>query len=285
MSSFELRHSEWVLLAFFAYIAVLMPFFRDRLRMNWQPVIMLVGVTAFLCSIAAAQKTHFSHAVDLIRDWLPMGLTFLAFRQMELFVPAQYNSAYEHAWIRWDRVLLDDWGFKRAIQSLGQLIPRYLELCYLLVYGMGSFCVAVIWLLGRRREIDRFYIILLIGTLVSYGLFPYFPSRPPRFVFPEVGAPVMHNAIRTLNLFLLRKGSIHSAVFPSAHVSAAFSAAWAMFLVLPDHKAYGWGLLIYALSVAIATIYCRYHYAVDAVAGFGVSLIAALLCFVLQRPA
>ena len=57
MSSLELRHSEWVLLAFFAYIAVLMPFFRDRPRMNWQPVIMLVGVTAFLCSIAAAQKT------------------------------------------------------------------------------------------------------------------------------------------------------------------------------------------------------------------------------------
>ena len=38
-------------------------------------------------------------------------------------------------------------------------------------------------------------------------------------------------------------------------------------------------MLIYALSVAIATIYGRYHYAVDALAGFGVSLIAALLCF------
>jgi membrane-associated phospholipid phosphatase len=281
MRSLQLRHSEWVLLAFFAYIAALMPFFRDRPRMNWQPVITLVAVTAFLCSIAAVQNAHFSQATDMIRDWLPMGLTLLAFRQMELFVPAHYNSAYEHAWIRWDRVVLERWGFKRALESLGNLIPSYLELCYVLVYGMGSFCVAVLWAVAHRREVDRFYVILLTGTFVSYALFPYFPSRPPRLVFPDVGSPVAHNVFRTFNLFLLRKATIHSSVFPSAHVSAAFSAAWAMFLVLPERKVYGWSLLIYALSVAIATIYGRYHYAVDALAGFGVSLIAALLC--LQR--
>jgi membrane-associated phospholipid phosphatase len=285
MRSLHLRHSEWVLLAFFAYIALLMPFFRERPRMNWQPLIMLVSVAVFLFSIATAQYTHFSETVDMIRDWLPMGLTLLAFRQMELFVPARYNSAYEHAWIGWDRVLLDEWGFKRAIESLGPLIPLYLELCYVLVYGMGSFCVAILWVVAHRKGVDPFYVILLTGTLVSYALFPYFPSRPPRLVFPDVGTPVVRNVFRTFNLFLLRKASIHSAVFPSAHVSAAFSAAWAMFLVLPEHKVYAWGLLIYALSVAISTIYGRYHYAADAIAGFGVSLIAALLCFFLRRSA
>ena len=68
---------------------------------------------------------------------------------------------------------------------------------------------------------------------------------------------------------------IHSSVFPSAHVSSAFSAGWALLLYLPDRKRYGVGMLIYAASVAVAAVYGRYHYAVDVVAGFGVSLVAA----------
>ncbi len=279
----KLRNAEWVLIAFFAYILALVPFFRDRPQMSYQPLIVLLLVSLLLCCLALAQETRFSHAIGMIRDWVPMLLTLLAFRQMELFVPAQYNSAYELAWIRWDNLVLHQWGLKRAVESLGPVIPAYLELCYLLVYGLGTFCIIVLWVKMRREAVDRFYVILLAGTLLSYAMFPYFPSRPPRLAFPAVGFPVPHNIFRTFNLFLLRQATIHSAVFPSAHVSSAFAAAWAMFLVLPRRKGIAWGLVIYAISVAIATVYGRYHYAADALAGFGVSLIAAALCLILRR--
>ena len=95
--------------------------------------------------------------------------------------------------------------------------------------------------------------------------------------------PSMHNLFRRVNWFLLGKATIHSGVFPSAHVSSAFSAAWGMFLVMPQRKRYGWGLLFYATSVAVSTVYGRYHYAADALAGFGISLIAGLLALILHR--
>ncbi len=44
-------------------------------------------------------------------------------------------------------------------------------------------------------------------------------------------------------------------------------------------------MLIYAISVAIATVYGRYHYAVDAVAGFGVSLVALAAAMLARRGA
>ncbi len=71
-----------------------------------------------------------------------------------------------------------------------------------------------------------------------------------------------------MNLWLVGDYGIHSSVFPSAHVSSAFSAAWALFGLLPERKRFGWGMLVYAVSVAVATVYGRYHYAADAVAGF-----------------
>jgi membrane-associated phospholipid phosphatase len=280
-----LRSSEWIFIVFFAYITALIPFFRDRPGLGIQPVLVLALVIGLLFSLAQAeQRTRFSLTFSMIRDWVPMGLTLLAFREMELFVPTTYNTHYENAWIRWDEIALNEWGLKRAIEFLGPVIPTYLELCYLLVYGLGTFCVVVIWMKTQRRGIDRFYVVLSAGTLLSYALFPYFPSRPPRLVFPEVGFPVAHSVFRTVNLFLLRNGSIHTGVFPSAHVSSAISAAWALFLVLPrKHRGIAWGVLLYAISVAIATIYGRYHYAVDAVAGFGISLVAGTIALVIRR--
>ena len=43
------------------------------------------------------------------------------------------------------------------------------------------------------------------------------------------------------NLWLLNSATIHSSVFPSAHVSSAFSAAWGLFAVLPPGPVFGGG--------------------------------------------
>jgi membrane-associated phospholipid phosphatase len=50
-----------------------------------------------------------------------------------------------------------------------------------------------------------------------------------------------------------------------------------MLRALPERRAYGIGLVIYASLVAVATVYGRYHYAVDAVAGVGIALLARQL--------
>ena len=47
-----------------------------------------------------------------------------------------------------------------------------------------------------------------------------------------------------------------------------------MLLALPEKKRVGAALLILAIAIAITTVYGRYHYAVDAIAGLSVSLAA-----------
>ncbi len=279
----KLRASEWILLAFFAYLVVISPFFRDRPRLKLQPIAILAASALLLWCLAAAESVLHAPVIGMVRDWLPMPLTLLAFREMELFVPVQYNVHLETAWIGLDHAVLHNWGLKQAIESLGPLLPLFLELCYLLIYGIGTYCVAVLWVEKRRPEVDRFYIVLLTGTLLAYALFPYFPSRPPRVVFANLDPPNSHNLFRSVNLFLLRKATIHSGVFPSAHVSSAFSAAWAMFLVSSQRRRIAWGLLIYAFCVALATVYGRYHYVADALAGFAVSLAAGVVAIFLAR--
>lgn len=282
MHSLRLRSSEWVLLAFFAYIVAVTPFFRDRPHLGYQPVIVLIAVFFLFLLLALDSFGRHANAIAMLRDWLPIPLTLAAFREMELFVPLTYPHTFEQTWIRWDTWLLKDCHLHSVIQAAGTLIPSYLELCYFFVYGVGAYCVAVLYLQGRRTSVNRFLTIYLVGTLSVYAMFPFFPSEPPRFAFPNI-APPIDTWIRDVNLWFLRHATIHSGVFPSAHVSSTFSCAWAMFLLLPERKRFGWGLLVYALSVSIATIYGRYHYAADVAAGFAVSLAAAAICFAFRQ--
>ena len=239
-----------------------------------RPVGVLFAVAAALMLLAALDHGRWSLTISTLRDWLPILFTLFAFREMELFLPRTFNGRLEAGWIHLDRLLLDSWHLRSGVESFGRAIPLYLEISYLLVYGVGPICVGILYWRGKRVRVDRFWTIYLIGTLLAYALFPYFPSRPPRFAFPGLDNPDITTWARRLNLFILSKATIHVGVFPSAHVSSAFACAWAMFLLLPERKVYGWLLVLYAASVSAATIYGRYHYAADVIAGFGISLIA-----------
>lgn len=241
----------------------------------------LVGLFVAL-AYAGRMRPH-SAALRLVRDWLPLAVLLLAYREMGWFAPARHTFELENSWIIWDRLLLTDWGFQAAIESLGPLLPSLLEICYSLVYSIGPLCLAALYLWGRRERADALLFRFLLGTVLSYALFPYFPSEPPRAVFPGENLPAFDPIFRQFNWWLLGNHGIHTSVFPSAHVSSAYAGAFAMFRVMPERKWAGWLLTLLATGIFWATIYGRYHYAVDAAAGLLVAVAACLLCEWIER--
>lgn len=272
-----LRSSEWVLLAFFFYITVVSAWFHPLSGSHLFPLLVACVAIIIIGGLAWGELHGPKRFCSYARDWTPFLLTLTAYREMDWFTPRQYDYRLENAWVVWDRMLLDDWGLRRAIESTGAWLPGCLELCYVLVYAVGPFTIAIAYAFEKRQAVDRILVLYLLGTLLSYALFPYFPSAPPRTVFPDADLPHVITPFRQFNLRLLSGYGIHSSVFPSAHVSSAFAAAWAFLLFLPERKWVGWAALMYAASVAIATVYGRYHYAVDAVAGVGISMFAVLV--------
>jgi membrane-associated phospholipid phosphatase len=272
----KLRVSEWVTISFFAYVAVISPWFQSRPFLRAQPVLLLFAVVILFSLLARMECIQpCEEPISIVRDMLPIITTLIAFKEMGLFQPVQFSHRYESVWIRWDDLVLRQWQGRSAIEAWGGVLPSVLETFYFLVYLAGVFGVAILYLSGCRKKVDGFLTLYVLGTLLAYSLFPYFPSEPPRIAFPTVDAPQVLTAMRGLNLWILKNGTIHSAVFPSAHVSSAFSAAWAMFFALPRRKAFGWAMLVYAVGVSVATVYGRYHYMADALAGLGISLAAA----------
>ena len=252
-------------MAYYTYVAV-----AALVRMDGPARFIPLGLA---CAVTAVILI-LSRGASPVRDWIPLAFTFGAFREMNFFTPALRDHHLENSWIVWDRWLLDTHHLRAAIESLGPLIPSYLEICYMLVYVVALVSALIVLFNHRPESLNAFWFAYLAGTFASYALFPYFPSDPPRTLFAGADLPNGLTIFRRFNLAILGQYGIHSSVFPSAHVSSSFACAWGLLIALPDRKHYGLLVALFSLSVAIATVYGRYHFAVDAVAGFAVSFFA-----------
>jgi membrane-associated phospholipid phosphatase len=265
-----LRPGERFQIAYFLYVAAI------------AAVASLPGpsilAAAFVAALAAAVYLGLSRLANppwlVVRDWTALAFTITAYRQMDTFTPARHNHQLESVWIGWDRLLLDTWSLRALLESGGPALPNLLEFCYLIVYAAAPFGLVVLYVCNRPERTWILMLFYTLGAMLSYGCFPYFPSEPPRTVFPDQDLPTVSMLLRRANLGVLGAAGIHSSVFPSAHVSSAFGAAFGMLAALPEKRWIGRAMLLYAALVAVATVYGRYHYAVDALAGLGVGLIA-----------
>jgi membrane-associated phospholipid phosphatase len=277
------RRSELVLSAYFIYTAVLSLVLPVSRAARGNAIVLSLTVLAAYAWLIYADSRWRSDMIGVIRDWLALALVLGAYREMGWFAPRTHSYILERRWVVLDRLVLRNWHLHDAIESLGAVLPSILEIAYSLVYVLAPFALAVVYVYGARKRSERFLLLFVLGTLLSYAQFPFWPSEPPRTVFPGEDAPSIHTVFRQFNWFLLGGYGIHTSVFPSAHVSGAFAAAFGSMRALPAKPWLGRLLVVMAVLIAVATVYGRYHYIVDGLAGFAVSLVALGLCLLSER--
>ena len=275
------RWPEWVVIAFLIYAdmaAVIVPVAPPvrKLMFFINSAVMLT-----YCLLILLDSGKWRSVIGLVREWLPLGLTVLAYREMGWLALPQHGHALEARWVVWDRAILYG-GVKGAIEAFGPVLPSALEIAYSLVYALAPFSVAVLYLYRRRDRVDQFLFIFVLGTLLCYAQYPWWPSEPPRVVFFGQDSPMYDTLFRRFNWWMLGNYGIHTSVFPSGHVAAAFSTAFGMRQALPERKWVSRLLFTMALLIAVATVYGRYHYVADAAAGFAIAAFALVLGGLLQ---
>jgi membrane-associated phospholipid phosphatase len=271
------RPPEWILFAFLIY-APSLTFFRQvphglgNHLASLNLLIILAYAGLIFLDLAKPRLN-----LEIIRDWLPLGMIILAYREMGWFALPHHLTALEVEWFAWDRLVLDHGG-RAVVESLGFVIPSALEISYALVYVLPPVSLAILYVYGRRKVVERFLTVVLLSTILCYGQFPFWPTEPPRVVFAGLDLAPYNTVFRRFNLWMLGNYGIHTGVFPSAHVAGALSTAFGMRLAMPESKRVYRSLFLIAALIAIATVYGRYHYLADATSGAGIAF--AVTCFV-----
>jgi membrane-associated phospholipid phosphatase len=156
-------------------------------------------------------------------------------------------------------------------------LSALLHAAYLSYYAIVAGAPLALLVSGRRDAARRVLAVEMATFYVCYALFLAFPVLGPRYLFPLADNPATRVGIARLTQRLLAAGSAWGTAFPSSHVAAALVAAWAAYR---ESRRLGALLLPAALLLAVGTVYCQLHYAVDALAG---ALLAAAMLLAWRR--
>ena len=125
----------------------------------------------------------------------------------------------------------------------------------------------------EQQPMMALFLTIALGYLVSYVGYLIVPARGPRFLLQDL----QHAPLQGLWLFhgmqdtLDRLESAHYDCFPSGHTELTILAWWSSRKLT---KSLFVPYFAYTLSIIFATVYLRYHYTIDIVAGV---LVAAVL--------
>jgi membrane-associated phospholipid phosphatase len=165
--------------------------------------------------------------------------------------------------------LLVDLDARLRIHAIAARLPRVvveiLELAYTGVYPLIP--IALYLALRQGVSAERFWTTILLTDYVCFAMLPWFQTRPPRAV--GLDAP-WRSSWRAVNLRLLERTSVQANTFPSGH--AAEALACALLASGGPPAVVGW-MFLGAAAISAGTVFGRYHYAADAVAGWVVALL------------
>lgn len=241
---------------FFVYIgfaAALVPRLATRKRM-----MALAGASAGIFVVLAATLTP-PHPI--LENWIvPPVVLLMAYWTSGLLFVAPMPRA-ERILMRLDELL----QVRRLAAAAPRPLAEFLEFSYAAVYPTIPIALAIYLTANGEPDASRFWSVILITDYICFGMLPWIQTRAPRSL--ETGEP-WKTSLRALNLRLLGRTSIQVNTFPSGHAAEALAAA---LLVIGAPMPVVIWMFLNALAISAATVFGRYHYAADALAGWAVA--------------
>lgn len=282
--------AEYIAIGFFAYVTLAAGL--GRVREHELGFIVTLNAVTLATLVTLRHHRSRSPWLTAAADLFPALLLLVAYREAGLLLTPDTSHRLDNVFIVGDRFLLHNRVVDALLAAGAPVLQHYLEFAYLLCYPLVPLGVAAIHFCGKQRKgrqlspessaraMDGFWCVVLLATLFTYAVYPFFPLTPPRVLFGDVPGPHVEPLLRQWNFWLLDHYSVQACIFPSGHVAAVTAVALAVRKYAPRLG----GLFLWAaLSVAAATVYGRYHYAADALAGALVGIAAYKIA--LKNPA
>ena len=214
----------------------------------------------------------------VVRDWHPLMLFPLLYKEVELLAMVIGDWRLTAAIPAWESVLFDGQPSLYLSERLASVpLSEYLHFCYA-AYVIVIPSVAAYWYVSERR-VAFGELLLMLSTVMlgSYLFFIVLPVDSPYYLSPHLGPPLSGHFFFDLVHQMSGLGGARGGAFPSAHVSGAVVVC----LVAWRHqRRLAYLLLPIIGGVMMATVYGRFHYVLDTLAGgaLAVSVVMGYRC-------
>jgi membrane-associated phospholipid phosphatase len=215
---------------------------------------------------------------SFFHGWYPVALIGLTYKELTYLIPRIQPRDFDSELAAIDYHLF---GVNPTVwleRFTWPFLTEVLQLTYSTYYLLPVILGAVLW---RKRWLDKYFFwvfIVMFGFYLSYLGYIAVPAIGPRFLPSIVEAQT--KPLTGMWLFVHVRQLLDNAegitrdCFPSGHTELTLLV---LYYARKFHRLSFWWFLPFGIGIIVSTVYLRYHYVIDVVAG---ALLAGLVVVV-----
>ncbi len=265
-----------VMLAFLSAVTILELFYWSRLPDPWER---LIPHLALILVVALVALYPASRVARIVHYWYPLPYVSYCYKDMGSLIPALGRHSADAALAHIDFAF---WGANPTVwleRFRSPLLAEALEMVYSGFVPAILLVAVLLWIQKRFADFRYYGFLIALGFLLSYAGYFLVPARGPRFLLRHLQAYELHGVwlYHWLSSTLDHIESAQYDCFPSGHTEMTILAWWGSRTISsPLFRV----MFAYTVGVIFATVYLRYHYTVDVLAG---AILAGVLILTAPR--
>tara|TARA_B100001057_G_scaffold140688_1_gene140411 strand:- start:1298 stop:2242 length:945 start_codon:yes stop_codon:yes gene_type:complete len=212
--------------------------------------------------------------LDFLRETLPFAFCISIYTNMHDMVHLVNSNDVDLYLMAWDKYLL---GFHPAIYLEQFITPGLTDFMYSSYSAFLIYILIFSMYLYIKKENSAFretLVSVILTFYIGYIGYVFFPAVGPKFTMSHMFETSLTGTEITDRLSFLMNYEISEYTrrdcFPSLHNGIIFLI---LLFAFKQSRTYAFLFLPFAISLFISTLYLRYHYFIDMVAGFALALI------------
>jgi membrane-associated phospholipid phosphatase len=230
-----------------------------------------------IAQVIIARFKNRGRLMGLLYDLLfPVTCILVIFDSLEGLVHYVNPEDIDAILIRLDYLIFNNHPTVLLEKITNPLLTDLLQLAYSTYYFIPISFGVVLLLNDQREKFDRTLFLILFCFYLSYIGYILMPALGPRFTINHLQTSELHGfiAAEPIQKFLNRLEGIKRDAFPSGHTAITLLV---LYLAYRFKRSYFWIFLPIVSALIFSTVYCRYHYVVDVIAGFGLTLLTIFM--------
>ena len=265
---------EWVTLAYLAWLnAILILFHRNVVHPARSFAVHLLIAFVIVCVSRAAAHAH-SEGLRFARYWYPLPLYLFLFEELEGLVHAISPVWFDRWFIEFDYNFAGVHPSVWLARFSNPALNDFMQFAYLTYF---LYLVILPAILYSQRERLAYWTVMASTALAHYSVYVIavlLPVESPYHALRSLQTQPLAGGYFTATINLIERfGRVHGAAFPSAHVAGSMVAILASWRY---RRWLFWVCLPFFVFMCIATVYGRYHYIADVLAGIAVGAAAVM---------
>ena len=255
---------DWIIIAYLGLTSVFILIRRKNLP-RWY-LYPLAHTTLILTILWLSLTSDYSPFLfRFLREWYPLATIPLFYWEVSPLTQLVYRGYFDDEVIRWEDRLFNGQPSIYLSKYLPKIaLSEVLHLCYFSYYGIVLSLATVLYVQGRYdvfREVVFAEILTFNACLTCYI---FLPVAGPRYEFEKISGRLAKGLFHRLTHTVVSLGSSKGTAFPSSH--AAIAVIVLLYAMRFDTLVFII-LCPFCVGLVIGTVYGRFHYAVDAIAG------------------